>query len=112
MAYLSLLRVPTVVEQALPFAVLFGAMTAFLNFPRKLELVVARAAGVSVWQFLGPPLVVVGLIGIVSVMVYNPVSAMLKEHGDVVEAAIFGKAGRREPSSGSLWIRQNSMDGQ
>ena len=58
MAALSFLRTPTVAEQALPFAVLFGSMIAFLNLSRKLELVVARAAGVSVWQILAPPLIV------------------------------------------------------
>ena len=56
MAGLSFLRTPTFAEQALPFAVLFGSMIAFLNLSRKMELVVARAAGVSVWQFLTPPL--------------------------------------------------------
>ncbi|MBV9636671.1 MAG: LPS export ABC transporter permease LptG [Methylobacteriaceae bacterium] len=112
MAYLSLLRVPTVVEQALPFAVLFGAMTAFLNLSRKLELVIARAAGVSVWQFLAPPLIVVVLIGLVSVMAYNPVAAQLKGRGDELETRIFGKAGRGDVDTGSLWIRQKSMDGQ
>jgi lipopolysaccharide export system permease protein len=50
-AFLSLLRTPAVSEQVLPFAVLFGAMSAFINLTRKLELVVARASGVSVWQF-------------------------------------------------------------
>ena len=55
MAWLSLLHTPIVAEQALPFAVLFGAMIAFLNLSRKLELVVARSAGVSVWQFIAPP---------------------------------------------------------
>ena len=57
-AWLSLLRVPSIAEQLFPFSVLFGAMFAFLSLTRKLELVVARAAGVSVWQFLLPPLVV------------------------------------------------------
>ena len=57
MAGLSFLRTPTVAEQALPFAVLLGSMIAFLNLSRKMELVVARAAGVSVWQFLAPALV-------------------------------------------------------
>ena len=65
--WLSFLHTPTVAEQALPFAVLFGSMIAFLNLSRRLELVVARAAGVSVWQFLAPPLVVSLLIGVVSV---------------------------------------------
>src|ERR1700733_7040607 len=38
MAGLSFLRTPTVAEQALPFAVLFGSMIAFLNLSRKMEL--------------------------------------------------------------------------
>src|SRR5690606_18849554 len=48
----SLERTPSVAERALPFAVLFGAMAAFLQLSRKLELVVARASGISAWQFL------------------------------------------------------------
>jgi lipopolysaccharide export system permease protein len=111
MAYLSFLRVPTVVEQALPFAVLFGSMTAFLNLSRKLELVVARAAGVSVWQFLAPPLFAACVIGIVSITVYNPISAVLKERGDELETAIFSKPGQHATSN-TLWIRQKSTDGQ
>lgn len=112
MAYLSLMRVPTVVEQALPFAVLFGSMTAFLNLSRKLELIVARAAGVSVWQFLTPAFIVAGLIGILSVTAYNPASAYLKQSGDALETRIFGKTGKSDGSESSLWIRQKSVDGQ
>ena len=59
MALLSFLRTPSFAEQALPFAVLFGSMIAFLNLSRKMELVVARAAGVSVWQILTPPIIVI-----------------------------------------------------
>ena len=41
----SLYRVPQVTERILPFCVLIGAMSCYLNFSRRLELVVARAAG-------------------------------------------------------------------
>ena len=111
MAFLSLLRVPAVAEQVLPFAVLFGAMMSFLNLTRKLELVVARAAGVSVWQFLSPPVLVALLIGIISVTAYNPLSAVLKDRADRIETRLFGKTGRSEADT-SLWIRQKSPDGQ
>jgi lipopolysaccharide export system permease protein len=109
MAALSLLRTPTVAEQALPFAVLFGSMIAFLNLSRKLELVVARAAGVSVWQILTPPLVVIASIGILSVVAYNPASAWMKQKADEVENTVFG--GPSNPW-GDLWLRQKSVDGQ
>jgi lipopolysaccharide export system permease protein len=109
MAGLSFLRTPTVAEQALPFAVLFGSMIAFLNLSRKMELVIARAAGLSVWQFLTPPIIVVVLIGVLSVIAYNPASTWMKERSDEIETKVFGG-----PAMGSmgLWIRQKSVDGQ
>ena len=109
MALLSFLRTPTVAEQALPFAVLFGSMIAFLNLSRKFELVVARAAGVSVWQILAPPVLVVAIIGVVSVAAYNPASAWMKQSSDEIENSVFG--GRSNPW-GDLWLRQKSVDGQ
>ncbi|HTR11886.1 MAG TPA: LPS export ABC transporter permease LptG [Roseiarcus sp.] len=109
MAALSFLRTPTFAEQALPFAVLFGSMIAFLNLSRKMELVVARAAGVSVWQILSPPLLVVLLIGVLSVLAYNPTSTWMKQRSDEIENSVFG--GRSNPW-GDLWIRQKSVDGQ
>ena len=41
----SFFRVPQVTERLMPFAVLIGAMSCFLNLSRRLELIVARAAG-------------------------------------------------------------------
>jgi lipopolysaccharide export system permease protein len=109
MAGLSMLRTPTVAEQALPFAVLFGSMIAFLNLSRRLELVIARAAGVSVWQILTPPLVVVAAIGVVAASVYNPVSSAAKQWSEAIETAVFG--GTANPW-GDVWLRQKSIDGQ
>jgi lipopolysaccharide export system permease protein len=111
MAWLSFLHTPVVAEQALPFAVLFGAMMGFLGLSRKLELVVARAAGVSVWQFMVPPLAVVMVIGIASVTLYNPLSAAMKQQADAIETKLFAGGGKSSDKAG-LWLRQKSMDGQ
>lgn len=110
-AFLTLLRVPALSEQVLPFAVLFGSMAAFLNLSRKLELVVARAAGLSAWQFVTPPVLIVALLGGFAVTIYNPLSANMKQRADRMEARLFGKTGRDEVDT-SLWIRQKSVDGQ
>jgi lipopolysaccharide export system permease protein len=111
MAWLAFLHTPIVAEQALPFAVLFGAMMGFLGLSRKLELVVARAAGVSVWQFLTPPLFVVAMIGAISVTLYNPLSAAMKQQADALEARLFG-AGSQSSENAGIWLRQKSIDGQ
>ncbi len=72
MALLALFRTPSVAEQVMPFAVLFGSMAALLQLSRKLELVVARAAGISAWQFLQPGLLVALTLGVVSVTSTTP----------------------------------------
>lgn len=110
-AYLTALRAPSICEQTLPFVVLAGSMFAFLSLSRRMELIVARAAGVSVWQFLTPPICVGALVGLLSVGAYNPVAALLKQRADAVETSIFGKPGDQNSDAG-LWVQQSSVDGQ
>lgn len=109
-AQLALFRTPAIAEQIMPFAVLFGSMATLLQLSRKLELVVARAAGISAWQFLQPGLLVALLIGVGSVTIYNPVSAMLKQRATSIEAKVFARA--FQPNGKALWLRQKSIDGQ
>ncbi len=110
MAQLALFRTPAIAEQVMPFAVLFGSMAALLQLSRKLELVVARAAGIAAWQFLQPGLFVALALGLVSVMVYNPVSAILKQRGSALETKIFSRAAQTRGKV--IWLRQSSRDGQ
>jgi lipopolysaccharide export system permease protein len=109
-AQLALFRTPAIAEQVMPFAVLFGSMAALLQLSRKLELVVARAAGISAWQFLQPGLLIAILIGVLSVTVYNPLSAVLKQRASALETSIFSRnvQTREKP----IWLRQRSQDGQ
>ena len=51
---MSLYKLPHLVEQMLPFCVLFGATLAFWRLAKANEFVVSRAAGISVWQILAP----------------------------------------------------------
>ncbi len=111
LARLALFRTPAVAEQVFPFAVLFGSMAALLQLSRKLELVVARAAGISAWQFLQPGVLVALGIGVISVVAYNPLSAALKQKASEIEARIFTR-NLKAASGKDLWIRQKSVDGQ
>src|ERR1700710_935138 len=110
MAQLSLFRTPAIAEQVFPFAVLFGSMTTLLQLSRKLELVVARAAGISAWQFLQPGIAVALLLGVLSVTVYNPLSANLKQQASKLEARIFSH--KKGGGTADMCIRQKSSDGQ
>ena len=113
--YLVLLRLPAFTEQMLPFAVLVGAMSAFLSLSRRLEFVVARASGLSAWQFIGSAIVIAAVIGAFSTTVYNPVSAALKEVADRIESELLVRVtadGSRARAVGNIWVRQRSDVGQ
>jgi lipopolysaccharide export system permease protein len=109
----SLFRVPQLLEKMMPFCVLIGAMTCYLALSRRLELVVARAAGVSAWQFIAPALVSSILLGLLATIAYNPMSANLREVSKRMEAELFGSApgGGVQDASG-FWINQVTSDGQ
>ncbi len=111
-AKITLFRVPFITERVLPFAVLVGAMFCYLNLSRRLELVVARSAGISAWQFTAPAMLIALLIGAVMTTIYNPVSAILREQSTRLEADLFGfDSGFRNPTSG-FWLRQRNEEGQ
>lgn len=110
---ISLLRTPQLMEQVLPFAVLFGSIAAFLALSRKLELVVARAAGVSVWQFIAPALIVGIGIGVFAVTVYNPLAVVLRAQSDEIAAGLFGREQNfLMQTTGATWLRQDGLDGE
>ena len=72
---ISAMRVPFILQVAIPFVMLFATMTTLIQLNRKYELVVARSAGVSAWQFLAPTWVAALAIGLFCVVVLNPVAA-------------------------------------
>jgi lipopolysaccharide export system permease protein len=87
----SLFRVPQIMERVFPFSMLVGAMTCFLSLSRRMELVVARGAGISAWQIIAPALLVALALGAFGSLVYNPVSANLRELSKRIESQIFGQ---------------------
>lgn len=112
---LAMLRLPTFTEQMFPFAILFGTMATLMRLSQRLELVVVRAAGVSVWQFLAPGLFVALTIGLFATFIYNPLSARTRASADRIEADVFGKSnisGAVQKTSSGAWIRQEGKDGQ
>jgi lipopolysaccharide export system permease protein len=112
-AQTSLFRVPQIIERIMPFAVLIAAMVCYLSLSRRLELVVARAAGMSAWQFVLPAVVVALALGLFATAVYNPISAVLDEQAKRLETQIFGhRSVASQHSTGTFWLSQRGKDGQ
>ncbi len=110
-AKITVFRLLFVTERIIPFSVLVGAMSCYLNLSRRLELVVARSAGVSAWQFIAPAVVLALLIGFMATTIYNPASAILREQSVRLEDQLFNGGSPRD-AGGSYWGRQRSDEGQ
>ena len=110
---MSLLKLPLMAEKLLPFAVLIGGMLVFMRLTRSHELVVARAAGVSVWQFLLPPLALALLIGFVNIGIFNPIASATTARFERLEAQYLrGRSSLLAVSENGLWLRQGDETGQ
>lgn len=111
-AQTSLFRVPQIAERIMPFSVLVGAMSCYLTLSRRLELVVARAAGVSAWQFVAPAMIAAFIFGAVATTIYNPVSALLHERSKRLEADMLGEnLSALQGSTSGFWVRQKTPEG-
>lgn len=107
-AEMELLRIPYLGMRILPFAVLLGGIYAFWRLARSSELVVARAAGVSAWQFLAIPVLFATLLGVFAITAISPLSAIMFSRAETLYA-IYLKVGSGPLSleGGQLWLRQS-----
>ena len=112
LAWMTLLRLPSFSELVLPFAVLIGTIGIFLMLSRSSELVVLRAAGISVWQFTLPAMIVAFLLGIGFVLFYNPIAAVARAEAERLYAAAFGRGETLlKTKNAGAWLREDGADG-
>jgi lipopolysaccharide export system permease protein len=110
---MAFLKLPYLSQEVMPFTILFAAMTTFWRLTRSNELVVARAAGVSVWQFLLPVLGSSVVIGILTVTAFNPLASIMLSRYEHLEASyIHNQTSMLAVSKTGLWLRQADENGQ
>ena len=71
-----------------------------------------RAAGVSVWQFMLPAMIVAFLLGIVFVCVYNPIAATARAEAERLYADAFDREETLlKTKNAGAWLREDGADG-
>lgn len=104
---IALLRLPYLALQVLPFAVQLGGMFAFWRLTRSSELIVARAAGVSAWEFLAAPVLCAALFGVIATAGVSPLSsATFARANQLINRYLSTGGGPLELNGGQLWLRQ------
>ncbi len=109
---MTVMKVPEVLQDLFHFIVLFSAMFTFWRLTRSQELVIARAAGVSAWQFMLPVLAAAALIGVGNVGLLNPVgAAMFAKFEELENRFLRGRPNLLKVSRSGLWLRQRDESG-
>lgn len=107
-AEIGALRLPYIATQVLPFAVLLGGMLCFWHLTRSSELVVARAAGVSAWEFLTAPTLCALAFGMLATTAVSPLSSVMFGRAEAMDDAYLKSgSGPLALSGGQLWLRQS-----
>ena len=105
---IAALRLPFIAMRLLPFAILLGGILAFWRLTRSSELIVARAAGVSAWEFLAGPVLCAALLGGLATVGISPLaSSMLGRAEQLDNAYLRGGGGPLALRGGMLWLRQS-----
>src|SRR5580698_4391575 len=105
---IAALRLPYIAMQILPFAVLLGGILCFWRLTRSSELIVARAAGISAWEFLTAPTLCAFLFGVVATAVVSPVSSVMLARAEAMDNAYLRTGGGPLAlNGGQLWLRQS-----
>lgn len=101
-------RLPYIMMQVLPFAILLGGILCFWRLTRSSELVVARAAGISAWEFLAAPTFCALMLGTLATTAISPLSSVMFARAETMED-IYLRAGGGPLAlnGGQLWVRQS-----
>ena len=111
-ALISLSKALVLAENIWPFAVLFGAMATLIVLNRRMELVVARAAGVSVWRFLAPAALAAVMTGLLSGALYNPLALAAERAGDALRETVYGRTrANANDYVEDFWLRTAAREG-
>jgi len=104
-----LLKFPIEIQKMFGFVILITSVLTLVKLTRTQELIVARASGISVWQFLRPAGITAFVLGIFVISVYNPLACvMMSKYDKMLTKYVHGRSNLMEVSPTGLWLRQRN----
>ena len=109
---ITLLKIPSQLDNLLPFSVIFGSITCFYLWNKNNEFLQARTSGQNIWQAISPVIFSLTAIGIINIIIINPIAATTIKQHDFLLSSIFGKKSVNEMSisTSGIWIRDTKID--
>ncbi len=112
-AMMSLLQLPDLTLQILPFAILLGTLVWLQQLQATQELTAMRASGLPLRRLMVPALLSCAAVGVGAVIMLNPVAATFMTRYETWQDSLGGNMARGVLTpSGSLWLRQDLVANQ
>lgn len=109
--WLAALNLPAALYQLQPLIVILSTIALFLGLARSSELVVIRASGRSLVRSLMAPVAGAFLLGLVGLLVVNPiVAATQRAYERAVADLALGPSSVVSLSPEGVWLRQGNLD--
>lgn len=100
---LILLHAPHLLEHTLPFLVFMAALYVFWRFNRTSELIVCRAAGLSLWRLILPVGLIAVCVGCIDLAAFNPLSSALLARYEHLQRKLLS------PNTSDIWIETTGL---
>ena len=108
---MALLHLPYMIQRIIPYAVFFGTMLSLLRLSKSSELIIARAAGLNIWQCCLPYIFLAILIGFVNIGVLSPITAVTQTKLMQIETNFLSKNDSHlQVTGGGFWLHQKYGD--
>jgi lipopolysaccharide export system permease protein len=108
---LTALGIPSTLVDLAAFVFLFAAVMAYIRLNESQALAIMRAAGLSVWQFAAPSLIVSVVLSAALVLIVDPLASKTRTYADQIVATLKGQEQSLDLLSTGIWVRQSSPDG-
>lgn len=109
---ITMLKFPFLIDQIFPFLIFLATILTFVKLTKNNEILVSRAAGISPWQIITAPIVSSFLIGLLSILILNPiVAASLTKYERMLNEFI-NRSDRSilSVSQSGLWLKEEKKD--
>ena len=106
---MAVLKLPHTAQATLPFVSMLAMMFVLFRLTRSHELVVIRSVGVSVWQFLAPPLLITAIFGLLNLAIVDPLAASMYEAYLRLDSHLIrGETATLDVGENGLWLRESA----
>ena len=108
------LKIPNNIEKILPFASLIGSIICFNQWRKKNYYIISRTFGISLWKITTPALVTFFIIGLVSIILLNPLSVIFNKKYNQLQTIYFGQKNLKTFifDTKGFWIKETSQNKQ